>query len=550
MGRGWTPPGSSASSASGQYTVKSGDTLSAIARANNTTVQELMKLNPQITDPNRISAGSALKLPGAQGAAGTSQSSTLNTVGLNEAYARKVAGTATETDLKNLSYAESQGWKPPSASASEIVTDPQTANDIINQQQDADIAAKTTSDEPTVRSSVEDIMSYLQKQLTPDEEKPETPNYEESLKELRTEYNVSTLETSLNDLQKQQADLLAQRQARINAERGKTVAMGVIEGRVSEIERQENERLTAIANQIESVTNQLNTQYNVINSLMSAKELDYNTAMKSYEAQMEENIAFFNAAQGIQSSLKTEEQRVIDNARASAQILVNGFAGAGKTFADLSPTQQTTLRELSVKSGFDPNFYETILSVTQEVQKDVLTTIVSDDKAYATIVYKDGTTATVKTGQPASANKSVNSTTSRQNNTAITSTATVGDVYDMDSVTDRQAIAKGAREAGMTVDQFLDLSVDEGNKYMFPDEDAAKAEQEAADIEQGYKNQIDILLSQGQTAAEIKALIEGAAAEQGDSLEVMERAIDYLREKAKERDKGKWKMGDFVGDDI
>jgi len=44
------------------YTIKSGDTLSQIAKANNTTVEALAKAN-QIADPNKIIAGNVLSLP-------------------------------------------------------------------------------------------------------------------------------------------------------------------------------------------------------------------------------------------------------------------------------------------------------------------------------------------------------------------------------------------------------------------------------------------------------------------------------------------------------
>lgn len=44
------------------YKIKAGDTLSAIAAANKTTVQDLMKLNPAITDANKIFAGSNISL--------------------------------------------------------------------------------------------------------------------------------------------------------------------------------------------------------------------------------------------------------------------------------------------------------------------------------------------------------------------------------------------------------------------------------------------------------------------------------------------------------
>lgn len=64
------------------YSIKSGDTLSAIARANGTTVNDLLKLNPSITDPNKIFAGSNLNIPGVQNAA---------TVAANEAATKDAA---------------------------------------------------------------------------------------------------------------------------------------------------------------------------------------------------------------------------------------------------------------------------------------------------------------------------------------------------------------------------------------------------------------------------------------------------------------------------
>ena len=44
------------------YKIKSGDTLSGIAKANNTDISSLLKLNPNITDPNKIYAGQDLNL--------------------------------------------------------------------------------------------------------------------------------------------------------------------------------------------------------------------------------------------------------------------------------------------------------------------------------------------------------------------------------------------------------------------------------------------------------------------------------------------------------
>ena len=49
--------------APGVITVASGDTLSAIARDNNTTVAEIQKANPTITNPDRINVGQDISIP-------------------------------------------------------------------------------------------------------------------------------------------------------------------------------------------------------------------------------------------------------------------------------------------------------------------------------------------------------------------------------------------------------------------------------------------------------------------------------------------------------
>ncbi len=46
------------------YRIQSGDTLSALARRNGTTVTALMKANPQIKNANMIYAGAQLNIPG------------------------------------------------------------------------------------------------------------------------------------------------------------------------------------------------------------------------------------------------------------------------------------------------------------------------------------------------------------------------------------------------------------------------------------------------------------------------------------------------------
>lgn len=346
--------GKGATATSGEsYVIKSGDTLSALALANGTTVAELMRLNPQITNPNQIYAGKTLTLPGKAAAAGTGGG------------------------LSGILTAEA-------------------ANAAINSDQDADIASKTTSDAPTTRRTVEDIMAEIEKSVAPETAAPSVPDTSASLEDRRAEYGVTDLESQVNDLQAQLAEVEANKRARVAAERGKAVATNVISGRIGEAERQENERIDALNRQLTAASNLLQTKYGIIDTLMKADATDYANASAAYDKQFAQNISLFNAAKGIEEADKSEEQRALDNARANAQILVNSMVSNGQTFDVLSPSQQATMTRLGVESGLGPDFFKMV--AVSSANKEILTTINSDDDSTVSVIYKDGSQETFATG--------------------------------------------------------------------------------------------------------------------------------------------------------
>lgn len=93
------------------YKIKYGDTLSGIAAANGTTVQELAKLN-NIANPNRIYAGQTINLPGGKSSNTTTAAAKPSSVTVSSAkksyeqnrptYLQSQAVTDYEQALKNL----------------------------------------------------------------------------------------------------------------------------------------------------------------------------------------------------------------------------------------------------------------------------------------------------------------------------------------------------------------------------------------------------------------------------------------------------------------
>ncbi|MFE0507007.1 LysM peptidoglycan-binding domain-containing protein [Peribacillus butanolivorans] len=76
----------SKSSSSKTYTVKSGDTLDKIAKAHNTTVNSLLSLNPSISNANTIHTGQSIKLSGKA----TSSVAKKESISTNSAQADKI----------------------------------------------------------------------------------------------------------------------------------------------------------------------------------------------------------------------------------------------------------------------------------------------------------------------------------------------------------------------------------------------------------------------------------------------------------------------------
>lgn len=350
------PSATPIASTGASYAIKSGDTLSAIAKAQGTTVAELMKANPSITNPNMIYAGKSLALPGGQAGDGT--------------------GVADYSGVANVA----------------------DANKAINEGQQKTADALASAAEPPTRKTTDQIIADITTKVTPTTPKPAS-TLTEALTGYRTQYDVGTLETQLDELRAQQQELYATKQTRTTAERGKTVAMNVIEGRVGEVERQENERIAAVERSIANTTNQLNTKYNIINTLMKTTESDYDNAVASYDKQMANNISIFNAAQNIDEANKSEEQKATDDARSNAQIALNAYVDAGTSYDQLSAAEKTSLTKLGVQSGLGADFFNNLLKAGNA--KSILTTITSADDTKVSVIYKDGTTKTISTGLPA-----------------------------------------------------------------------------------------------------------------------------------------------------
>lgn len=283
------------------------------------------------------------------------------------------------------------------------------ASNFINGGQGADIEAAKTADEPPTRSTTTDLVGAFKEitgksSILPSTPSVATPNFEATFQQLRGQYGVGALETTINDLDAQEQDLRAQLRISTNEELGKPVALDVISGRVSEQERNAMERIDFISRQKSRAVQELQTANDAIENMMNFKKLDYDVAKEAYDTEFNNNLKMFDVIRSTAEFSSNESEKIQDNARANLQIIYNSIADGG----DLSTVDEATtmkINKLELQAGLPQGFYQTI--ATQKPDAKVLSTTTRETGGvkYADVLYKnpDGSisTQTVRLGATA-----------------------------------------------------------------------------------------------------------------------------------------------------
>ncbi len=282
------------------------------------------------------------------------------------------------------------------------VKDTTQANGYINGTQTQDYSQAQQQNEPPVRSSSQVVTDALAKLATGTATAmptaPATPDLAKQFTDLKTTYGIDSLEQKLNDLDKQEQDAYAQLRTNTAGEQGKPVAMNVMEGRIGEQERQAKDNLDFITRQKTYISNQLQTKYKTIDTLMKLTDSTYDNSKAAYDSAFTQTLSLISAAGTVDERAKTDADRAADNARANAQIVINAAAARGITYADMTPDQRVSLSKLGLEAGLGADFFPSILA--KSGGKEILTQVTSSDQTKMTIVYKDGTSKVFATGLP------------------------------------------------------------------------------------------------------------------------------------------------------
>lgn len=278
-------------------------------------------------------------------------------------------------------------------------------NTTTETQQKLGIAPKTSEELPsyldnyqnstysTANSLASDLMTpdtadQIKEAVTPDTEKPELLNRVETREQLRADYGVTELETQLNDLKKQEEDATALLRINTHTEEGKAVPLSVIQGRVSEQTRIAQEKLDTITRAKNSVVNELNTKYSIINQYITDLGLDYQDAVTAYDKEYQNNLAIYNAVQ----TSKKDAYSVMSSERAAASAnlttYVNLITKGNLSYSNLSSDQKAMITKLEVQAGLPVGF---ISSVKKDANADIIFTSSNNGVTQVGFKNADGT---------------------------------------------------------------------------------------------------------------------------------------------------------------
>lgn len=210
---------------------------------------------------------------------------------------------------------------------------------------------------------------------------PEPLNRIGEFEKLRTTQGVADLETTLKNLKAEEDTLYATFRQQKTTEEGKPVALGVISGRISEEERTYKERLDYVTRQKNTVIDELNTKYNLINTYMNFMTLDYNDAVDRYDKEFSQNLEIYKMIKG-------EEADEKDAARANLQIYTNLVTSGNMDYGSLSDDQKLMINKLEVQSGLPIGFMS---QVEKDKDADVLFTTTNEGVTQVGFRNADGT---------------------------------------------------------------------------------------------------------------------------------------------------------------
>lgn len=241
-------------------------------------------------------------------------------------------------------------------------------------------------------------MDRLKGTIMPEGEMPKPPSMTDEFQRMRTDYGLDQLEQSLADLKREEREQQAIRRERISGTFEERTRMSAIQGQVSEIERQEMERIDFINREIAYRVDILNSAYKLIDMSMNYMQMDWQNAKEWWTTQFNANLSMYQQLRGEFEADRTFEQQQKEweqsVATANLQIYADMISNGQIFWEDMDEATRTEIAKLEVKSGLGAGFLSKLQMDPDKSIKSITTRDVGGVR-YADIVKVDPRTKKV-----------------------------------------------------------------------------------------------------------------------------------------------------------
>lgn len=257
-------------------------------------------------------------------------------------------------------------------SASPTNTDPASAISAINTDANTDQDKLFSSLSESLGTSVdvsnsEKLIKSLTESLANITNPVEnTPSLTQQLADKRASLGVDAKETQLNTIDAQIAKLDSDFSSLADTETNRPTSMMQINRRKSQEQINYEKAKNDLILQRNSVANELNQKYAVINTYMQYAGQDYNNAQQNYATKFNQAITMINLAKNIEESAKSDAERAQDNARANATLLINALKDKKTNYSSLDPATQASMNKMELQAGLPTGFIKFTLSATDQ----------------------------------------------------------------------------------------------------------------------------------------------------------------------------------------
>jgi hypothetical protein len=222
--------------------------------------------------------------------------------------------------------------------------------------------------------------------------------FESAYNDLSNQAGIGALNSQLAALKDQQLNLEQQLAERTDYNMGKTVSLGVIGGRQSEITRQMQEQLTWNAQRQSAIANQIQTANQIINTIMQYKQMDYNVAKDQYEAAYKQQMDMINYLQEERQFASDQASEDRKNAMANLNVMIKQIEAGDFDYSQLDSATQNQILMLENQAGLPIGFTSLIRKkALDEEVLNISTRVDPTGAQFADIIYRNKYTGELRT---------------------------------------------------------------------------------------------------------------------------------------------------------